>query len=556
MTVSILLLLAMTLSLCGCFKTEPSDSADTDQPPTGTTENENTLIHGIETVEYPSPQSVYMYDRLTKYQKIYYDALAEITAKVIETKGQETIEYPMSMFISNTDESVARELYAMNFEAQRELVNGYITAVCNDNERAVALSFNKGSGAYDCIKKYVETTEAADSILASLDHDGTEYGKALAIATWMVDNIRSPIEEENRDDDLDSIYSALIKKEALCGGYAKAYDLLCRKAGLSTIYVTGNTLFGSHAWNMIRIDDHWYHVDVTWMDDSGDFYGSFMLPDEICFANRWPDTLYYLDEETGEDLLPSADSYELYKSFYESIEDMLEHYENNVKISEQVRCAAVLPHTSKEEVIALNGSEITSHIDGQTYYIYTTEASQASYIFSFVKKLPVLAEDGDSTEDGLRQVEYAYDAVICDFDWSDQKDINDLIITASVPGYLARSDQDYAYKRFDNELAGYITALEFSTAFQVHSDFIMDETVHGKTAAGGTWSSFENRKVSVGTTKAGNGYVIYERIIEGEYEADVYVRVSDKYIISVRYRDLIENYDYMLQSINSIEIKE
>ena len=91
--------------------------------------------------------------------------------------------------------------------------------------------------------------------------------------------------------------------------------------------------------------------------------------------------------------------------------------------------------------------------------------------------------------------------------------------------------------------------------YKVDRDFVFDESVHSKTNTGGVWDSFDDWKTSMGTTKFEYDYVIYETNSEGEYAANVYVRISDEYIISIRYRDLMENYDYLRQSIDSIERK-
>ena len=71
----------------------------------------------------------------------------------------------------------------------------------------------------------------------------------------------SPSDYKDRSSDswLVSAAGPILKKEAVCDGYSKAYDFLCKKAGLETIYVT--SFEQMHAWNMICIDNAWYHID-------------------------------------------------------------------------------------------------------------------------------------------------------------------------------------------------------------------------------------------------------------------------------------------------------
>lgn len=64
-------------------------------------------------------------------------------------------------------------------------------------------------------------------------------------------------------------YGALIEGNAVCQGYAMAYNLLLNKVGIETEYVTSSTI--NHGWSLVEIDGTWYHVDVTWDDPTMPF---------------------------------------------------------------------------------------------------------------------------------------------------------------------------------------------------------------------------------------------------------------------------------------------
>lgn len=68
-------------------------------------------------------------------------------------------------------------------------------------------------------------------------------------------------------------YGALVNRTSVCAGYALAYERLMDQVGIPCEYVTGMTTNGYHAWNIIRIDGEWYHVDVTWDDPTPDREG-------------------------------------------------------------------------------------------------------------------------------------------------------------------------------------------------------------------------------------------------------------------------------------------
>ncbi len=66
-----------------------------------------------------------------------------------------------------------------------------------------------------------------------------------------------------------SAYGALVDGSCVCQGYALAYKLLLKRAGLSAVLVMSTKM--NHAWNMVQMEDEqWYHVDVTWDDSSPD----------------------------------------------------------------------------------------------------------------------------------------------------------------------------------------------------------------------------------------------------------------------------------------------
>lgn len=68
-------------------------------------------------------------------------------------------------------------------------------------------------------------------------------------------------------DDLRNLYGALVQKKAVCAGYAVAYQYLLQQVGIEAITISG-TAGGPHAWNIIKMEGDYYHVDATWGDGS------------------------------------------------------------------------------------------------------------------------------------------------------------------------------------------------------------------------------------------------------------------------------------------------
>ena len=62
------------------------------------------------------------------------------------------------------------------------------------------------------------------------------------------------------DDDY-TAYGALVKRKAVCNGYAFAFSWLARSFGIETYIMASESM--DHAWNLVKINGAWHHVDVT-----------------------------------------------------------------------------------------------------------------------------------------------------------------------------------------------------------------------------------------------------------------------------------------------------
>jgi hypothetical protein len=75
--------------------------------------------------------------------------------------------------------------------------------------------------------------------------------------------------------------NCLRKQKGVCGGYAYMYRDLCKAAGLQCEVIIGNAYFQGkkrgHAWNGVKLDGKWYHVDVCWDDTGAPAYEFFLI---------------------------------------------------------------------------------------------------------------------------------------------------------------------------------------------------------------------------------------------------------------------------------------
>ena len=118
------------------------------------------------------------------------------------------------------------------------------------------------------IKKDLQILEEGKKrALAALKPEMSEPEVVLALHDFMVQEVDYDMENYNAGSIPWYSYNALgIYREgkAVCNGYAIAFGSLLAELGFPTYVVTSDSM--NHAWNMVYVEDSWYHVDVTWDD--------------------------------------------------------------------------------------------------------------------------------------------------------------------------------------------------------------------------------------------------------------------------------------------------
>lgn len=90
----------------------------------------------------------------------------------------------------------------------------------------------------------------------------TPYENELAIHDYLVSNVSYSIDPDKGR----TAYDALIKQSAVCSGYAESFKTLLDMLGIENRVIKGTANGEAHGWNLVNLDEEWYHVDVTWDD--------------------------------------------------------------------------------------------------------------------------------------------------------------------------------------------------------------------------------------------------------------------------------------------------
>lgn len=103
----------------------------------------------------------------------------------------------------------------------------------------------------------------ADACIAQIPEQSSTYEKIKYVYEYIINTT----EYSYGSQDSQNIQSVLLYHTSVCAGYAKTFQYILNRMGIFCTYITGTIRDGGdHGWNMVRIDDRYYYVDVTWGD--------------------------------------------------------------------------------------------------------------------------------------------------------------------------------------------------------------------------------------------------------------------------------------------------
>ncbi len=152
-----------------------------------------------------------------------------------------------------------------------------------------------------CFKNDANAQSVADLTRQITEGKTTDSAKVEAIYEWLIRNVSYDNQHKYRREGDTTLwqepYNVVVFKKAVCMGYAKTFQEMCRLIGVKAVVVEGkpknpnNGLVEreGHAWNAVQLNDNWYLLDATW-DANGvnSEKKYFLTPPSVFIENHWP----------------------------------------------------------------------------------------------------------------------------------------------------------------------------------------------------------------------------------------------------------------------------
>lgn len=237
----------------------------------------------------------YYYELLDEKEKVIYDSILS---------GYRILESDIDLKINLSDLNKMVLMVAADHPELFWVDSNYEYATNTRND-TIVLRPQYNCSEKEKAKRESEILSSTESILAELSAETDEYEKVKKVFEYLIDTIVYELDAPDNQN----IYSSLVNKRTVCAGYAKATQYLLQKAGITTLYVTGEIVNrGYHAWNIVKCDGDYYQLDATFGDSN---YTNLVkgeeleLPSELIYNYAYlccNDSIMYRDRKKDETL--------------------------------------------------------------------------------------------------------------------------------------------------------------------------------------------------------------------------------------------------------------
>ncbi|MCR4951015.1 MAG: leucine-rich repeat protein [Solobacterium sp.] len=223
-----------------------------------------------------------------------------------------------------------------------------------------------------------KVTEQLRTVLNQLNvYDKNDYQKVKAVYEWIAANVSY----STASDLCYTAYGALISRKAACQGYSSLFYRMMLELGVDCRIISGTGNGGAHAWNIVKLGDLFYNIDVTWASTANNNPG-FFLKGSKNFADHTADEKYLEESFTAAFPISESDykasSSDLSTASYPTV--YLEEHRKNVYIGTTDKLTAkVISSTAK--AVWTSSDPLTVSVDSNG----TITAHKTGHAFITVK---------------------------------------------------------------------------------------------------------------------------------------------------------------------------
>lgn len=272
-------------------------------------------------------------------------------------------------------------------------LDSYVLTESNGSAK-LELSPMNGYSSEELEKMHRELISAADSLIADMPSGLDDYGKILYVHDKLVlstdyDKVGAL---SSKNGLWGTAYGCLVQGNAVCQGYAEAFQYIMNQLGIECGVCTGESVNGSHAWNYVNLNGKYYWLDVTWDDpdfggetDSSIIHSYFLIDDEHLKRTREVDSeCFYMPECFSMD-----DNYYMHSGTYLTYYNFNELAEILAANSDQRRAEIMFANSAAYDIAMAdlfdNGKiwELTAETNAAESITYTNDDTMCMLIIEY-----------------------------------------------------------------------------------------------------------------------------------------------------------------------------
>ena len=265
-----------------------------------------------------------------------------------------------------------------------------------DQVRRVTFTGNYIYTERECEEKEKQIRAKVEELLSHIPKEASDYEKVKQVYEAVIQHTEYSINAKDNQN----ICSVFLENSSVCQGYAKAVQYLLRELSIPATLVVGTVENGEgHAWNLVRIDHDYYHVDATWGDasytvkkeeDSGENLSGINY-DYLCVTTEEIGRTHFIDHVVELPLCNSrqANYYVMEGAYFtefneEQLVSLIERYRDEGRERITLKCASKEVYDSMSSIL-LEDQKIFEYLDnGESSVTYTDSKEQLILTFWLV----------------------------------------------------------------------------------------------------------------------------------------------------------------------------